>query len=151
MYTVVKPINLRGRRRGIGEVVGDDDVERGRAAFFIRNGYLSEIKEDPPDAVGDPLDAPVELPAGAGETKVDIPIVKKEGSMALSVAPGSVSMALWLLQTAAADAIPEIGQVEDEDILIILDACDTRKTVKEAVRNRAAELHRQDAVDKGGG
>lgn len=151
MYTVVKPINLRGRRRGIGEVVGDDDVERGRAAFFIRNGYLSEINGGQPDDAGDPPDRPTGLPAGTGGIKVDIPIIKKEGGMALSTAPESVSMALWLLQTAAADAIPEIGQIEDEDILIILDACDTRKTVKEAVRNRAAELHRQDAVDKGGG
>ena len=151
MYIVRKSVNLRGRRRAIGETVGDGDVDQRRAAFFIRNGYLSKINGGQPDDAGDPPDRPTGLPAGTGGIKVDIPIIKKAGAMALSTAPESVSMALWLLQTAAADAIPEIGQVEDEDILIILDACDTRKTVKEAARSRAAELHRRDAADKGGG
>lgn len=151
MYTVRKPLNLRGRRRTIGEIVGGDDVDQRRAAFFIRNGYLSKVGGGQLDAAGDLPDRPAGCPAGTDGIKVDIPIIKKEGAMALSTTPESISMALWLLQTAAAEAIPEIGQIEDEDILIILDACDTRKTVKEAVRDRAAGLHRRDAADKGGG
>ncbi|MCI9357715.1 MAG: hypothetical protein HFH59_09280 [Lachnospiraceae bacterium] len=149
MYTVTKPLNLRGRRRVIGEIVGEHDVEQSRAAFFIRNGYLSEINEKRPDTAGS--SASVSVEKQKPESKVDIPIIKKDGAMALSTAPESVSMALWLIQTAAAEAVPEIGRVEDEDILIILDACDTRKTVKEAARIRAAELHGKNAANKGGG
>lgn len=149
MYTVTKPLNLRGRRRVMGEIVENCDVEQSRAAFFIRNGYLSEISEKQPNTAGG--SASVSAKKQKPEIKVDIPIIKKDGAMALSTAPESVSMALWLIQTAAAEAVPEIAQVEDEDILIILDACDTRKTVKEAARIRAAELHGKNAADKGGG
>ena len=142
MYTVNKPLNLKGRRRAIGEIVDNGDVEPRRAAFFIRNGYLSEIDSGRLDAMegaAAPLAPP---PERTGGIQIEVPIVKKEGSMVLSAAPESVSIALWLLQTAAAEAIPEIGKVEDENILIILDACDSRKTVKEAARNRAVELRR---------
>ena len=149
MYTVTKPLNLRGRRRVMGEIVENCDVEQSRAAFFIRNGYLSEISEKQPNTAGG--SASVSAKKQKPEIKVDIPIIKKDGAMALSTAPESVSMALWLIQTAAAEAVPEIAQVEDEDILIILDACDTRKTVKEAARIRAADLHGKNAADKGGG
>lgn len=149
MYTVTKPLNLRGRRRVMGEIVENCDVEQSRAAFFIRNGYLSEISEKQPNTAGG--SASVSAKKQKPEIKVDIPIIKKDGAMALSTAPESVSMALWLIQTAAAEAVPEIAQVEDEDILIILDACGTRKTVKEAARIRAAELHGKNAADKGGG
>lgn len=149
MYTVTKPLNLRGRRRVMGEIVENCDVEQSRAAFFIRNGYLSEISEKQPNTAGG--SASVSAKKQKPEIKVDITIIKKDGAMALSTAPESVSMALWLIQTAAAEAVPEIAQVEDEDILIILDACDTRKTVKEAARIRAAELHGKNAADKGGG
>ena len=149
MYTVTKPLNLRGRRRVMGEIVENCDVEQSRAAFFIRNGYLTEISEKQPNTAGG--SASVSAKKQKPEIKVDIPIIKKDGAMALSTAPESVSMALWLIQTAAAEAVPEIAQVEDEDILIILDACDTRKTVKEAARIRAAELHGKNAADKGGG
>lgn len=149
MYAVTKPLNLRGRRRVMGEIVENCDVEQSRAAFFIRNGYLSEISEKQPNTAGG--SASVSAKKQKPKIKVDIPIIKKDGAMALSTAPESVSMALWLIQTAAAEAVPEIAQVEDEDILIILDACDTRKTVKEAARIRAAELHGKNAADKGGG
>ena len=143
MYTVNKPLNLKGRRRAIGEIVDNDDVEPKRAAFLIRNGYLSEIDSGLLDAMEWTAPPLASFPEKTGGIQIEIPIVKKEGAMVLSVTPESVSIALWLLQTAAAEAIPEIEKVEDENILIILDACDSRKTVKEAARIRAVELHKR--------
>lgn len=143
MYIVNKPLNLKGRRRAIGEIVNKGDVEPKRAAFLIRNGYLSEIDSgllDAMEGAATPLAPFSEKTCGI---QIEIPIVKKEGAMVLSAAPESVSIALWLLQTAATEAIPEIGEMEDENILIILDACDSRKTVKEAARSRAVELHKK--------
>ena len=110
MYTVTKPLNLRGRRRVMGEIVENCDVEQSRAAFFIRNGYLSEISEKQPNTAGG--SASVSAKKQKPEIKVDIPIIKKDGAMALSTAPESVSMALWLIQTAAAEAVPAFGNLK---------------------------------------
>ena len=84
MYTVTKPLNLRGRRRVMGEIVENCDVEQSRAAFFIRNGYLSEISEKQPNTAGG--SASVSAKKQKPEIKVDIPIIKKDGAMALSTA-----------------------------------------------------------------
>lgn len=43
MYVVKKPLNLRGKRRVIGEIVGEQDVDTSRVYFLVRAGYLAEI------------------------------------------------------------------------------------------------------------
>lgn len=138
MYVVKKPLNLGGKRRIVGETLRDDEVT---SPALVRSGYVAKIDSgllDMAEAVAEPL-RPFE-----GGKCIDIPIVTKDGGMVISVYPEAIGNAVRLLQTNAEDTAGEISVSEDEDMLIILDACDSRKKVKEAARRRAEELRNKD-------
>lgn len=143
MYVVKKPLNLRGKRRVIGEVIQESDVDKRREYSLVRAGYISRLDSGTFDLAEAALHAePIRKPtAHEGCIEVNIPIIREEGTMALPVTPAAISDALRLLQTAAGEAVQEIKKIEDENILIVLDACDSRKTIKEAARSRAAVIH----------
>lgn len=143
MYVVKKPLNIRGKRRIIGEVIQKSDIDEKRVYSLVSSGYIARIDSGALDlAEVSTCAEPIrDFPAQEGGVQVNIPIIKKEGSMVISVAPEGVSDALRLIQTAASEAVKEIEGIDDENVLIILDACDSRKAIKEAVRNRAAVLH----------
>lgn len=134
MYVVKRPINIGGRRRIIGEMLRDDEVV---SAALVRSGYVAKIDSgllDVAEAVAEPI-GPFD-----GEIRIDIPIITKDGGMVIKVSPETVCNAVRLIQTNVEDAAGEIGTSEDEDMLIILDACDSRKKIKDAARRRAEEL-----------
>lgn len=145
MYTVRKPINLKGKRRVIGAVVSCEDVDPERASFFIRNGYLSRIDSGLPESAGESLALVQDdgrYKAREGEIEINVPIIKKDGNMVISVSQEGIIEAIRLIQTALGEAVPEIEQIQDENILILLDACDSRKAIKEAAKERAAVLRK---------
>lgn len=139
MYVVKKPLNLRGKRRSIGEIIQKSDIDENRAYFLIRAGYIVQIEGGVFGTAEMALNTAViqDFP----KQEVNVPIIKKEGTMVISVASEGVSNALRLIQVSTSEAVKEIEEIKDENVLIILDACDSRKAVKEAVRNRAAVLH----------
>lgn len=140
MYIVKKPLNLRGVRRKIGEVVNEQDVDKTRAYSLVRSGYLSEVGESAAGLIQDSAASLPPISAQEGEVLINVPIIRKEGTMSILVAPEGVSEVIRLLQSTALDAEQAIKGIEDDNILILLDACDSRKTVKAAARNRAMEL-----------
>lgn len=138
MYVVKKPLTLGGKRRIVGETLRDDEVV---SVTLVRSGYVAKIDSgllDVAEAVAEPL-RPFD-----GERLIDIPIIAKDGGMVIPVTPETICNAVRLIQTNAEDVAGEISGSEDEDMLIILDACDSRKKVKEAARRRAEELHNKD-------
>lgn len=139
MYVVKKPIDIGGKRRIIGEVLQDKEVV---SPTLIRSGYVAKIDSgvlDSVEGVVEPLKA---FPEG---TVINVPITTKDGTLVIPATCETVCNAFRLLQTGADEAIKEIEVSEDEDLLIILDACDSRKAVHTAVRNRAGDLK---AVEK---
>jgi len=143
MYVVKKPLNLGGKRRIVGETLRDDEVV---SAALVRSGYVAKIDSgllNMAEAVAEPL-RPFD-----GESLIDIPIITKDGGMVIPVTPGTICNAVRLIQMNVEDAVGEISSSGDEDMLIILDACDTRKTVREAARKRAAILHNMDGEGEG--
>ena len=141
MYVVKKPIHLKGRRRTIGEIVPASDVAPGREEPLVRAGYLTRIDSGLLDA----SEGVLVSEAGGGFSGkpelISIPILRKEGAMACAMEPSSILEGLRLLQTEAKEAVKAIGVIEDEDLLILLHACDSRKAVKEAAKHRAEALH----------
>ena len=144
MYVVKKPFNAGGKRWKIGEVVPEGAV---RSASLIRGDYVAKIDSGLLDVA--------EAAVGVVETiepegQVNIPIITKDGCMGLSVAPAVISDAFRLIQSPAGEVIEEISGIESDDLLIILDACDSRKNVRNAVRKRAAELKEASETEENG-
>ncbi len=134
MFVVRKPFNAGGKRWMIGEIVPENVVQ---SPSLERAGFVARIDS----GLLDIAEGAVYVPEAAeGEVQVNVPIITKDGSMDLSVAPAVIYDALRLIQSAGEEVIKEIKGIESEDLLIILDACDGRKNVRAAVRKQAEAL-----------
>ncbi len=134
MYVVRKPFNAGGKRWMIGEIVPEKVVQ---SPSLERAGFVARIDS----GLLDIAEGAVSVPEAAeGEVQVNVPIITKDGSMDLSVAPAVIYDALRLIQSAGEDVIKEVKDIQSEDLLIILDACDGRKNVRSAVRKQADAL-----------
>lgn len=69
-----------------------------------------------------------------------IPITAKGGLIELEMKPEDIIKAVATLQLNAEEAAKEVGTINKEEILILIDALDYRKTVKTAILERVAEM-----------
>ena len=69
-----------------------------------------------------------------------IPITAKGGLIELEMKPEDIIKAIATLQLNAEEAAKEVGEIDKEEILILIDALDYRKTVKTAILERVAQL-----------
>ena len=87
-----------------------------------------------------------------------IPITAKGGLIELEMTPEDIIKAIATLQLNAEEAAKEVGKIEKEETLILIDALETRKTVKTAILERVAQMetggeeeHGNTEEDKGQG
>lgn len=126
VYTCTKPATFAGVRYLPGDTVPAEAIPADRVGAVIRLGLIAEAQPEPPAAVPAPFTVPVTLEDG---TVYDV-----------EVTPETVVEAVTILQMTAEGAMGRIKTVTDNTALILVDACDSRKTVKKAAAARAAEL-----------
>ena len=126
VYTCTKPATFAGVRYLPGDTVPAEAIPADRVGAVIRLGLIAEAQPEPPVAVPAPFTVPVTLEDG---TVCDV-----------EVTPETVVEAVTVLQMTAEDAMHRIKTVTDDTALILIDACESRKTVKKAAAARAAEL-----------
>lgn len=118
-----KPCNLNGKKYFIGEEVPVEEVVD--YASLVKMGLLSVIH----DAV--PEDNLEECVAMVGEVSFSIPIVKGNETIDLDVTEPQMQDAVKTMQMNADVAVAHIrGDIEDDTTLIIINALDSRATVK---------------------
>ena len=128
-----KPCSLNGKKYFIGEEVPVEEVVD--YASLVKMGLLSVIH----DAV--PTNDLEECVAMVGEVSFSIPIVKGDETIDLDVTEPQIQDAVKTIQMNADTAIAHIrGGVEDNTTLIMINALDSRKTVKEAAESKAKAL-----------
>ena len=97
----------------------------------IRLGLIAETQQDAQTQQ-------TQQPAGIVFT---IPIKTGDGEVEnMEVNPETVAEAVSVLQMTADDAAKHIANMIDTTALIVIDACDSRKTVKNAAAGRAVAL-----------
>lgn len=143
-YVVKKPFDAAGKRWKIGEIMPDGAVQ---SATLVRAGFVTRIDSGLIDIAGDAV-VPQELVQDDGQ--ITLPIITKDGTMVLSVAHAVICDALRMIQSPANEVIEEIQGVRDEDLLIILDACDQRKNVHAAVRKQVEALREDNETEADG-
>lgn len=112
-----------------GDTIPADAVLPSRERMLIRNGIIA------------PAGATIERTAA--ETVDDtmiIPIVNKNGTVLIHVTPEDVQTVMEILQENGDTAIAEIAAIEKEDVLIMIDKLETRKTVLTAIVNRVNQI-----------
>ena len=136
-YVVQRPLNIAGRRREIGEILRDDEVQ---SACVIRSDLVTYVADDAAGAA---------VEAQEGEIHINAPIVSKSGTEVISVSAEAICDALLLMQMPQADAIAAIGTATDESMLRIVNACTGNNKIKAAIKERAAELETEDDSEGG--
>lgn len=132
-----KPCNLNGKKYFIGEEVPVEEVVD--YASLVKMGLLSVIH----DAV--PEDNLEECVAMVGEVSFSIPIVKGNETIDLDVTEPQMQDAVKTMQMNADVAVAHIrGDIEDDTTLIIINALDSRATVKKQQSQKPKNLIEQE-------
>lgn len=134
-YIALKAITLNGTEYAAGDHIPADAVLPSRVSALVRTGTIATINADT-TAVG--AESP-EIRTNEVEG-VDLPIKTEDGVLTLTASREDIVKAIEVLQMNADDAAAEAATIESDTALIIIDACDSRKTVQKAVKARAEEL-----------
>lgn len=139
-----KPCNFCGKRFFVGDEIPAELVVSPKTQAKL--GVLT-IYNDGGVVPGAPLEVTLDvgevivpLRAVEDQTQVTIPIEAETGIQTISVAPESIIEALRIMQRDVKEAEKVIENVEDEDVLIILHACDSRKGIKNASEKKALAM-----------
>lgn len=136
-----KPCSFGGRKFFVGneipvEMVANPKKQERMGVIAISEGESEKLRTGYaiiPDSIRS-------FPGGLGDMQVSIPIESESGTQALSVAPESITEALRIMQMDVKEAEKVIENVEDENVLIILHACDSRKGIKNASEKKALTM-----------
>lgn len=134
-YIALKAITLNGTEYAAGDYIPADAVLPSRVSTLMRTGTITTTNAENP-AVG--AETP-EIRTNEVEG-VDLPIKTEDGVLTLTASCEDIVKAIEVLQMNADDAAAAAATIESDTALIIIDACDSRKTVQKAVKARAEEL-----------
>lgn len=128
-YVAVKPCRFAGQSFRIGEIVPVDALQPGAAKNLVKMGVIAEGE---PDAA---------KPTAAEPELVDeIAIRINIHDMPLDVTVDGLQAIFDVLSSTASEAEKTIQEMTDEDALILLNACDSRKSIKSLTEERAKAL-----------
>lgn len=128
VYTCIKPANFAGVKYMPGDIVPAEAIPADRVGAVIRLGLIAEAQ-------------PAQEVQPAAPAPFTVPVTLEDGTVCdVEVTPETVVEAVTVLQMTAEDAMHRIKTVTDDTALILIDACESRKTVKKAAAARAAEL-----------
>ena len=81
-----------------------------------------------------------------------VPVTLEDGTVYdATVTPEAVVELVAVLQTTVEGATARVKAITDGTALILIDACDSRKTIKKAAAARAAELEGKPGTEETGG
>lgn len=139
-----KPCSFGGRTFYIGEEIPTEFVLNPKAqeklgviAIVACGGEVGMKQED--------------MVAQVGEVEFGVPIRQKNGNMTLYLSEEQICSAVEIMQMSPAEAKEAIKGIASENILILLNACDSRKAINEATEAAASGLTAEEGADESEG
>lgn len=142
-YICTKTVTLGGTTYQKGEPIPAEAVLPSRVRALTREGYIAPQNSTPTEAENQPQEAQ------NTPDPIVIPITKNDGIMELLATPDDIVIATSILQLNAEEAIKAVEEVSSEEALILIDALESRKTVKAATAARAAVLQEPETETDG--
>lgn len=153
-YTCIKPCTFGGVAYMVGDAIPSEAVLPSRERALIKQGFIAPAVETESlleenkslmakvAALEKGVARAAELPPEpADELKsIVIPITAKGGVLELEMTPEDIIKTVATMQLNAEEAAKAVGEIEKEELLILIDALDTRKTVKTAIIKRIEEM-----------
>lgn len=135
-----KPCSFNGQTFYIGDEIPSEFVINPKAQEKL--GVISIAADG-----GDPSESAV-TGAFVGQVEFAIPINQRDGKMILHCNEEQICKAAEVMQMTAGEAKETIKEIEDEKVLILLNACDSRKAIKEATEAAATKLNFEEDVQE---
>ena len=143
-YIALKTITLSGVEYAEGSIIPADAVLPSRVPALISTKRIAVLNEDTPKAPETPQETFL-TPA-----PIVLPITSKNGVLELMATPEDIIEAVVILQLNAEDAVKAIADISRDEILILIDTLESRKTVKTAVAARAEALNKTEEEQETG-
>lgn len=143
-YLCVKSLTAGGVLYHPGEILPDGVILPKRSGKLLKSGYLSEIEQER-EELRYPTAELQETTSGAYDGVIQISVrvaseEKEEQVIVILAKPEEIEQTFSILQQTAEDGAKTIAEVTSENVLILLHAADSRKTIKNAARERAERL-----------
>jgi|LDZT01.1.fsa_nt_gi hypothetical protein len=139
-YIVKKKSTILKKTYLPGETVQKDAVPSDLVGVLIEKGYIMEIGAN---STGTGEQTNVD-----NKTPIKVPVYTQDGVLELEMTPEDIVQAIGIVQLNANDAITAIKEMDDKDeALILIDALDNRKTVKNAIRAKVGAATEEDTGD----
>lgn len=136
-YTCIKPATFAGNRYMPGDIIPAGAIPADRVDAVIRLGLIAETAAPAPAGA----DGLSESFAEVKPVLVAVPVIQEDGTVQqLDITGDGVAIAVATMQMNAESAVEQIAAIADISTLVMIGACDTRKTVKKAAAARIDEL-----------
>lgn len=164
-YTCIKSCTFGGVAYSVGDAIPSAAVLPSRERALIKQGFIALAADTESlleqnkslkaqvEALKETAARAPELPPGdeAEGKGIRIPITAKGGLLELIMAPEDIVEAIATMQLNAENAAKAVSGIEKEETLILIDALDTRKTVKTAIMERIKAMEDSQEEDEGQG
>lgn len=161
-YTCIKPCTFGGVAYMVGDAIPSEAVLPSRERALIKQGFIAPAAETESllEENKSLMAKVVALEKGAAraanlppepaneQKSIVIPITAKGGVLELEMTPEDIIKVVATMQLNAEEAAKAVGEIEKEELLILIDALDTRKTVKTAIIKRIEEMESGAVSDK---
>lgn len=144
-FICIKGLTLGGIDYTPGQEIPAGAVLPSRVRALLRQGYIAQVDEAPKGQSAPPAEPqePVMVPA-----PITIPLTIDGGVYEVVAAPEDILAVASVLQLTVEEGKKIIEGIERDEVLILINALDSRKGIKEASRARAEAL---DEAQGGGG
>lgn len=145
-YICLKSLRLGGVDYNQGDPIPAEAVIPSRVRALTAQKYIAAAADKPVAPCGEPDGA---NDAVSSPGSIILPITKNGGLLELVATPDDIKLAVATLQMNANDAVQAIQDIERDEVLILMDALESRKTVKAALADKARALDEQEETEEG--
>lgn len=138
-YLCERQLTAGGKTYNPGNIIPDGVILPERSSKLIKNGYISkidggtavaELKKTEPNAWQDIIQISVKRDSDG----------ENEQITAIPARPEEIQQVFSIMQLNAEEGAKSIAGVKSENVLILLHAADSRKTIKNAAKEQADKL-----------
>lgn len=124
MFVATKPCTFSDQKFLVGDVVPDTLVDPKAVSRLVKMNVLSVVPEQKPQSDG----------------KSIVPVYTEKGTLEIELNQSDLTLLFTILQSKATDATKAVKAIKNNDLLICIDAIDTRKAVQTAAKETAMKL-----------
>ena len=136
-YICRKTLTISGVLYNPGDIIEDGVILPDRIRSLKTIGMISEMG----DYSDIPAAKPLVVPVSEDTNTIDISVKVEKGNIELPMTAEEIKKVFSVLQMNNTDSVNSIKDIESENVLILIHAIDSRKSVQNAAKERAGIIN----------